>query len=207
MKEQIRRYLDGEVSLEGVPDDLRAEARAWDRLLARVRAEMPHGVAAPPWLEQKVMAEIEALPAPGRWSRLLSWLLRPQPVRITPLVGGLVVAGLAALLLWSGPLAPRRPLQTPGEDIEVYVQFTLHAPEARSVSVGGDFDAWGGSHPLSDPDGDGVWTGRIPVRPGVHVYMFLVDGSEWVTDPRAERYADDGFGNRNAVLAVATPNT
>lgn len=207
MKEEIRRYLDGEVGPEGVPEELRAEARAWDRLLASVREEMPRGVALPPWLEQKVMAEIETLPVPGRWSRLLSWLLRPQPVRITPLVGGLAVAGLTALLLWSGPFVTRRSREAPREDIMVYVQFTLHAPEARSVAVSGDFDAWGGSHPLSDPDGDGVWTGRIPVRPGVHVYMFLIDGAEWVTDPRAERYADDGFGNRNAVLAVAKPNT
>jgi hypothetical protein len=33
--------------------------------------------------------------------------------------------------------------------------------------------------------------------------MFLIDGTEWKTDPLADRYQDDGFGNRNAVLAVA----
>ena len=73
--------------------------------------------------------------------------------------------------------------------------------------VGGDFDAWNGSYTLEDPDGDGVWTGRVPVEPGLHSYMFLLDGNEWVTDPRASRYNDDGFGNRNAVLAVAAPTT
>jgi hypothetical protein len=52
-----------------------------------------------------------------------------------------------------------------------------------------------------------VWTGRVPVRPGLHAYMFLVDDTTWMTDPRAERYAEDGFGNRNAILAVATPST
>lgn len=206
MREEIRRYLDGEIGMEGIPEGVRAEAQAWDRLLASVKEETPRG-KAPPWLEQRVMADIDALPVRGRWSRLVAWLLRPQPVRITPLVGGLAVAGLAALLLWSGPFAPRQARETPGEDIMVYVQFTLEAPQASSVAVGGDFDAWGGSHPLSDPDGDGVWTGRIPVAPGVHVYMFLVDGSEWVTDPQADRYTDDGFGNQNAVLAVATPST
>ena len=45
----------------------------------------------------------------------------------------------------------------------------------------------------------------IAIEPGLHRYMFLIDGSNWVTDPTAERYADDGFGNRNAVLAVTTP--
>jgi 1,4-alpha-glucan branching enzyme len=97
-----------------------------------------------------------------------------------------------------------------GGDVEaavVYVQFMLDAPGAQSVAVGGDFDAWGGTHTLEDPDGDGVWTGRVPVGPGLHTYMFLVDGSQWVTDPRASHYSDDGFGNRNAVLAVAAPAT
>jgi hypothetical protein len=36
--------------------------------------------------------------------------------------------------------------------------------------------------------------------------MFLVDGAEWMTDPEAQRYAEDGFGNRNAILAVAAPS-
>jgi len=44
----------------------------------------------------------------------------------------------------------------------------------------------------------------VPVRPGVHGYMFLIDGTKWQTDPRADRYQEDGFGNRNAVLAVAS---
>jgi hypothetical protein len=32
--------------------------------------------------------------------------------------------------------------------------------------------------------------------------MYLIDEMIWQTDPNAERYQDDGFGNRNAVLAV-----
>jgi 1,4-alpha-glucan branching enzyme len=86
----------------------------------------------------------------------------------------------------------------------VYVQFMLDAPGASSVSVAGDFSEWEPSFTLEDVDGDGVWTGRVPVQPGVHTYMFLIDGTEWRTDPRADRYRDDGFGNRNAVLAVAS---
>jgi 1,4-alpha-glucan branching enzyme len=89
----------------------------------------------------------------------------------------------------------------------VYVQFVLDAPGAASVAVAGDFDGWGGSFELEDLNGDGVWSGRVPVQPGVHAYMFLVDGSTWMTDPRAERYTEDGFGNQNAILAVAMPST
>jgi hypothetical protein len=37
--------------------------------------------------------------------------------------------------------------------------------------------------------------------------MFVVDGEKWITDPQADRYVDDGFGMRNAVLSIAQPIT
>ncbi len=88
----------------------------------------------------------------------------------------------------------------------VYVQFVLRAPEASSVALAGDFNGWRPTIVLQDPSGEGVWTARVPLRPGVHEYMFVIDGSRWVTDPLAERYSDDGFGNRNAVLAISPAN-
>ena len=80
----------------------------------------------------------------------------------------------------------------------------MEAPGAQSVAVAGDFSEWEPTFALDDADGDGVWTGRVPVRPGVHSYMFLIDGAEWQTDPNADSYQDDGFGNQNAVLAIAS---
>jgi 1,4-alpha-glucan branching enzyme len=132
---------------------------------------------------------------------------------------GIVFAALAGLLLLgrgetavpaggampSGPGPTAATTASRAMEPTVYVEFLLEAPGASSVAVGGDFDGWEGSYPLSDPDGDGIWSGRVPVKPGVHAYMFLVDGSNWMTDPQAERYAEDGFGNRNAILAVTAP--
>ena len=166
------------------------------------------------------MAEIEGLPEPGFLRRLGGWALNPQPVRVSPLMVGLVAAALATLLLVDrgnvvsvpGDPLPGERLMTPAaleeaqEEPVVFVQFMLEAPRASSVAVAGDFDGWSGSHHLSDSDGDGVWTGRVPVSPGVHSYMFLIDDSTWMTDPKAERYAEDGFGNRNAILAVTRPS-
>lgn len=207
MSDEIRRYLDGEAPLEALGPEARAEARAWDRLLESFRVGEPSG-SAPPWMEDRIMAEIAALPERGVLSRAWAWLLRPQSVRLSPAMVGMAAAALGAVLLLPPGSAPApEPLPSPREGAVVYVQFVLEAPGARSVSVGGDFDGWSGSHGLEDPDGDGVWTGRVPVEPGLHSYMFLLDGSTWVTDPRASRYADDGFGNRNAVLAVAEPTT
>ena len=85
------------------------------------------------------------------------------------------------------------------------MEFSLEAPGATTVAVAGDFSGWESDFVLDDADGDGIWTGRIPITPGVHQYMFVIDGTDWVTDPEAQRYSDDGFGNRNAVLAVTPP--
>jgi 1,4-alpha-glucan branching enzyme len=88
----------------------------------------------------------------------------------------------------------------------VYVQFIFAAQDAQTVAVAGDFNSWQTDGiALRDADGDGVWTGLVALRPGQHKYMFIVNGKEWVTDPGAERYVDDGFGMRNAVINVATP--
>jgi hypothetical protein len=215
MNDDLHRHLDGELERDSLSDRGQAEAEAWDRLLDAFRVGAPSG-SAPPWLEDRVMAEIETLPTPGVARRALAWVLKPREVRVSPLGLGLAAAAVVALLFiraafpGAGPSMPATQA-TGGPDSDaaptVYVQFLVEVPGARSVAVGGDFDAWEGTNTLADPDGDGVWSGRVAVRPGVYAYMFLVDGSEWVTDPSAERYAEDGFGNRNAVLAVAAPAT
>jgi Glycogen recognition site of AMP-activated protein kinase len=214
MKDELHRHLDGELPLDALDDETRGQAEAWDRLVSAFRVEARSG-AAPPWLEQRVMAEIEALPERSALARLAHWLLQAEPVRVSPLAAGLVMAAFAAVLMIPGRTTQPSPVGpgAPGAVIPasasgnaaslVYVQFVLEAPNAKSVSVAGDFSDWEATYSLQDPEGDGVWTGRVPVRPGVHAYMFLVDGTEWETDPRADRYQDDGFGNRNAVLAVA----
>jgi hypothetical protein len=158
------------------------------------------------------MAEIESLPERGLVARIATWLVRPAPIRVSPLVAAGAAALLAIVLIVPDRMpgsdgadggGPANASVTPTESV-VYVQLMLDAPGASSVSVAGDFSEWEPSFTLEDVDGDGVWTGRIPVRPGVHTYMFLIDGTEWRTDPRADRYRDDGFGNRNAVLAVGS---
>lgn len=207
MKNELHRYLDGELPAESLDPEDREDGDEWDRMVASFRVAAPSGVA-PPWLEQKVMAEIESLPEQGVIVRFLTWLLNPAPVRVSPLLAGLITASFVLVLMIPEGNAPPIVVDGPsgGTGVAapvVYVQFMLEAPAATTVAVAGDFSEWEPTFTLDDTDGDGVWTGRVPVRPGVHTYMFVIDGTEWQTDPRADRYQDDGFGNRNAVLAVA----
>jgi anti-sigma-K factor RskA len=84
----------------------------------------------------------------------------------------------------------------------VTVTMNLHAPEAHHVSVAGTFNKWRVDTNVLTKQENGVWTISIPLKPGEYNYMFVVDGKAWITDPNAETYSDDGFGNKNAVVRV-----
>jgi hypothetical protein len=208
MNDELHRWLDGEIDDDDLPAELRAEAERWRALLDTRREVGP----APGWLEGQVMRNLPAR-RPGVGRRVLQWVVRPRTVQLRPVtVGGLAVAAVLALLLIPGERAPELSPDTGptvqatsqrDADGRVYVQFMYVAPEAGTVAVAGDFNDWSGEgYHLEDGDGDGIWTGSLPISPGLHKYMFVVDG-EWTTDPEADRYVDDGFGNRNALIEVA----
>lgn len=79
----------------------------------------------------------------------------------------------------------------------------LMRPEARSVALSGSFNEWSTSlHSLAPGRSPGVWTVVVALPPGEHLFMFVVDGAQWVSPPFAEDYVDDGFGSRNGVVVV-----
>jgi hypothetical protein len=83
------------------------------------------------------------------------------------------------------------------------LQFVLRAPNAHRVSLVGDFN--GGDvarSPMRDATASGVWTVTVPLKPGRHVYAFLVDDSTWTLDPRAPRTTDPDFGVAGSVVIV-----
>lgn len=86
---------------------------------------------------------------------------------------------------------------------QVEVTFNISGIEAKTIAVAGDFNGWNtNANQLEDPDGDGIWTGKMQLEPGRYEYMLVVDDGKWVTDPNAKVYANDGFGSRNAVLFI-----
>ena len=83
------------------------------------------------------------------------------------------------------------------------VQFSTLQPNARAVAVAGSFNQWStASHPLERKSDSGVWTAIVTLPPGEHLFMYVVDGAQWITPPAAEDYADDGFGARNGIVIV-----
>lgn len=212
MDKRLQAYLDGELKRDALPIDLQEEADRWgelDALTAEMRTQQ-----APPWLESRIMANLPAEIAQPWWRRGVIWLFSPQAVSVRPASLGLAgAAAMLGILLLNQPESSAPTVMPVGTTHTVsaaapviYVQFAFADPAAETVTVAGDFNDWdAGATALRDTDGDGIWTGLIALRPGMHKYMFVVNGEKWVTDPEAERYVDDGFGMRNAVIAVNPP--
>lgn len=82
------------------------------------------------------------------------------------------------------------------------ITFSITLPDAQSVALSGDFNAWNtSSHPMKK-NARGQWRRVIHLAPGRYEYKFLVDG-RWVTDPRNPQVAKNPFGTVNNILMVA----
>ncbi len=82
------------------------------------------------------------------------------------------------------------------------ISLTLpHQSGYDKVTVAGDFNGWKpNSHPLVRKDG--MWEIRLPLKPGVYRYKFVINGEHWIADPNAEKFELDPYGDRNSVLRL-----
>ena len=128
------------------------------------------------------------------------------------------LAPLAAL--WPDPVASKgesRPSQAPAPKVEsapasaiapkpaapktLSVRFALHKPDAKGVSLCGDFNGWSpGATPMKRHD-DGRWETTLALTPGRYQYKFIVDG-EWIPDPAAQKNVPNEHGSLNSVIEV-----
>ena len=82
------------------------------------------------------------------------------------------------------------------------VRFLLTHPDARSVSVAGSFNEWSTTSHRMSRERTGAWTIVVPLPPGEHQFMFVVNDVEWIAPPAADDHAEDGFGKRNGIVVV-----
>ncbi|HUG39414.1 MAG TPA: glycogen-binding domain-containing protein [Longimicrobiales bacterium] len=209
MTDRIHAWLDGELPFEALAPEERDRARHLEHALDLVAES---SAFRSPDLAAGVMARLADAPTPIRplFARLRSafapgvLVLRPAAA----LAAACLVAGFG-LGLWTasraggpavdvaGPVAAGAPA--------VFVRFDLKVEDARTVHLAGSFSEWEPAYEMT-PAADGHWTVTVPLAPGVHDYVFVVDGERQVLDPAAPRIAD-GFGtfnNRIALLASAT---
>jgi anti-sigma factor RsiW len=230
--ERLRRFVDGELSTEeqrrlrsdaaedrelGALLDEASATREALRTLQPVEACSPSLAARSLRAAHAARPQPEATPA-ARMKKLLSprwvrWRLSPALTLLPVAAAALIwVAGrhmaepVAAPLASTSPNAQEaepEPEAPPTPDDVVPIRFVLPAEGAHSVAVAGDFNGWDVEDiELADTDGDGVFVGTAYLPHGDWTYMFVVDGTRWVSDPYAQSFRDDGFGGRNAVLRI-----
>lgn len=82
------------------------------------------------------------------------------------------------------------------------VNFYCVAPQAKAVSLVGDFNCW---RPWDNPmqrQPDGLWTAQVQLHHGYRQYLFLVDG-EPTLDPHANGIGRNERGERVSLIAVS----
>lgn len=82
------------------------------------------------------------------------------------------------------------------------VNFTCFAPEARQVSLIGDFNDWNPQAHAMKRMPDGGWQIRVPLSSGHHHYLFYIDGKAML-DPRAQGIARNERNEKVSLIAVS----
>jgi len=192
--------------------ELRAPVAARAEARASLRAALAAASAAPGTAPLSAPSAPEGvLPlSAARPRRASGWLTDERALRLSPIgllaAASLLIAATAAVtarVVRSTPVvAIGATAPAPVVGVQV-VRFSLAAPQARQVSLVGDFNGWDPAATALQ-ERDGTWTVVIPVTPGRHQYGFVIDGSTWIADPKAARTADADFGTANSVVYVGS---
>jgi len=72
---------------------------------------------------------------------------------------------------------------------------------AKRVSLVGDFNGWTDDAPPMRKLKDGRFTVTLELPPGTaYQFRYLLDGSRWENDWRADRYVPNPYGGDNSVV-------
>jgi len=82
------------------------------------------------------------------------------------------------------------------------VKFEYSAPEAKEVSLVGNFNLWNSRANPMKRDKKGIWKVTLPLEPGRYEYRFIADGN-WENDPSCSCCVANEFGGENCVRIVA----
>jgi diguanylate cyclase (GGDEF)-like protein len=72
-----------------------------------------------------------------------------------------------------------------------------------SVALVGNFNNWDKDYDFMYPVNQSDYEFVISLNPGVYQYKFVIDGTEWIPDPRCPERCPDTMGGDNSVLRIA----
>jgi 1,4-alpha-glucan branching enzyme len=136
-------------------------------------------------------------------------LLRPSRTILAATVLLTAVTMTAGGCLFTRIIRNRLPAPHP---VESGILFQYEAPSARYVNLAGNFNTWCGTEgtgrfdptidPMTDEDGDGIWTIVKQLKPGRYQYKYVIDhGIRWELDPSNPDTDEEG-GFTNSLIIV-----
>lgn len=191
---------DSEAKLNDAIETLRVlppvDPEATARLLVAVAAERQRARERGPWRRRLAWGTVGAAAAV-----MLSLLVMPAVTRLE--------RAPSRVPSPSGT-SGRQPLTPVGAssrgEAARPVELLFSAPQANRVQVVGDFNGWDQRQAQMSRDlASGLWSVRLMLRPGRHVYAFVVNDTQWVRDPRAAAAPDADFGRPGSVMLVGRP--
>ncbi len=82
------------------------------------------------------------------------------------------------------------------------VQFRIYKPDARIISLVGDFNGWNPENDLMKKGTDGIWRLDKRLASGTYRYKFIIDG-EWLPDTYNPDSASDNTGDICSVIKIS----
>jgi len=80
-------------------------------------------------------------------------------------------------------------------------EFTYENQAATRVSIVGTFNDWNkDANPMTLENG--TWKNRINLKPGKHEYQFVINDTDWVTDPKQDKSAENKYEGKNSVIEI-----
>lgn len=81
------------------------------------------------------------------------------------------------------------------------IEFRIYRPEARFISIVGDFNSWNPENDLLEKGDDGVWRLTKRLGKGAYRYKYIVDG-KWQPDYFNSNSASDEMGGICSVVRI-----
>ncbi len=215
IREYLEDYLEGRHSAQEVSEierhigsctDCQKELEQWQKLFQGLTAISLSTVEERPSSDftaqvMKKIAQQETITTKNWWEKALQLLtISRVSLKWAAAMGMVLVALFLGYNIYFSPTTP----YCPNNLAEITFSMRADASQVKSIAVVGDFNDWDPTRDLlTDVNNDGIWTVTLKLEPGRYEYMFILDGQEWVPDPSAYRYVNDGFGNKNAVLEIS----
>ena len=142
----------------------------------------------------------------------------PVALVVTTIVIVLAIVGALAYVFWPRKTPAPRPVQpsSPTHPVQIThppkppppppprlysAEFTVALPNARTVSLSGEFNKWSAMAAPMHKRPEGTWAVTLLLPPGRYKYKLIVDG-KWIPDPENPTQVEDDTVGKSSMVVI-----